>query len=89
MPDGDVHPLADDLKDDRRSGSSAVWTTPLQRYTLAGSLLADLPQRFQGERLVRLVAPRPEDLRVIAPISMSVMLAIGTITVMRAVGLVG
>ena len=87
--DGDVHSLANNLKD-----GPSVWLFDGMHHAFAAvnadrELSRCFSQRFQGKRLVRLVAPRPEELRVIVPISVGVMLPIWIITVMRTVGQVG
>ena len=55
---------------------------------LAGSLRAVSRSASRERRLFRFVAPRAEDLRVIVPMTMNVMPAIGIITVRRMIGLV-
>ena len=81
--DCDIHPLADDLKDDPAARFFGGMNHAFAPVDAGRELARRFPQRFQGKRLFRFVAPRAEDLRVIVPMAMIVMLTIGIITVSR------
>ena len=83
IPNCDIHSLADNLKDDPSARFFGGMNHAFASVDAGRELARGFPQRFQGERLFRFVAPRPEDLRVIVPMAMKVMPTIGIITVGR------
>lgn len=87
IPDCDIHPLADNLEDDPAARLFGGMNHALASIDAGGKLARCFPHCFQGKKLFRFVAPRPEDLRVIAPMTMKVMPAIRIITVRRVAGL--
>ena len=88
IPNCDIHSLADNLKDDPSARFFGGMNHAFASVNAGRELARRFPQRFQGQRLFRFVAPRPEDLRVIVPMAMNVMPTIGIITVRRMIGLV-
>ena len=88
IPDGDIHALADDLKDDPSVRCFGGMDHAFAAVDAGRELARRFPQRFQGKRLFRLVAPRPEDLRVVVPMAMHVLPTSGIVTVRRMSGLV-
>ena len=88
IPNCDIHSLADDLKDDRVALARRGINHTFAPVDAGRELARGFPQRFQGKRLVRFVAPGAEGLRVVVPMVMSVMPASGIITVRRMIGVV-
>ena len=88
LPNGEIHALADHLKDDPSARLFGGMHHAFASVHAGRELARRFPQRFQGQRRFRFVAPRPEDLRVIVPMAMHVMPAIGILTVRRMSGLV-
>ena len=81
IPNCDIHSLADHLQDDPPARFFGGMHHAFASVNAGRELARGFPQRFQGQRLFGFVAPRPEDLRVIVPMAMSVMPTIGIITV--------
>ena len=81
IPHCDIHSLADHLKDDPSTRFFGGMHHAFASVNAGRELARGFPQRFQGKGLLRFVAPRLEDLRMIAPMAMNVMPAIGIITV--------
>ena len=88
IPNCDIHSLADHLKDDPSTRFFGGMHHAFAPVNAGRELARGFPQRIQGERLFRFVAPRAEDLRVIVPVAMNVMPTIGIITVMRMTSLI-
>ena len=83
IPNGDIHSLADNLKDDPSTRFFSGMDHAFAAVNAGWELAYCLSQRFEGERLVRFVAPRFEDLRVVVPMAMDVMATIEIITIGR------
>ena len=83
----DIHSLADNLKDDPAARLVGGIDHAFAPIDAGGKLARGFPHCFQGKTLFRFVAPGPEVLRVIVPMTMKVMPTIGIITVRRMAGL--
>ena len=87
IPDFDIHSLADDLEDDPPARLFGGVNHALASVDAGRQLARRFPQRFQGKGRLRFVAPRPEGLRVVVPMVMGVMPAIGIVAVGTMTGL--
>jgi hypothetical protein len=88
LPNGDIYARVDYLKDDLSTRFFGGMHRAFAPVNAGRELARRFLQRLQGKRRLRFVAPRLEDLRMIIPMAMNVMPAIGIITVGRVIGLV-
>ena len=65
MFQGDIHPLADDLQDRAPLGRIDTVNHPFAAVDVRWQTGSHFPQRVERQRLVRLVAPGAEGLRVV------------------------
>ena len=83
-----VHALAHNLKDNPSARFFVGMDHTFASINASRELARGFPQRFQGKRLFRVVAPRAEVLRVMVPMTMIVMPTCRRIKVGRMIGLV-
>ena len=87
IPYGDIHSLSDNLKDDASARFFSGMNHAFASVNAGREPARGFPQCFQGQRLFRFVAPRPEDLRVVVQMAINVMPTIGIVTVGMMAGL--
>jgi hypothetical protein len=87
IPYFDIHSLANNLEDDPSAWLFGGINDAFAPVNAGRQLSRGFPQRLQAKRLFRLIAPRPEHLRMIAAMTVNMMSTIGVATIGRMIGL--